>query len=138
MLSNIDAQTLAHSLLAALRSTLFDNRLTVTPRHASQIASRIAQSYQDYYSHQAGEVAQALGQHLAQEGIGHASLLSMIEALHSFSWELCETQPSAAPRTIRYCSGVLAGYMAAREAHLLSEQERARVALERARRQVEP
>jgi hypothetical protein len=138
MLRAADTPILSHYLLGALRSTPFDSRRTVTSHHARQIADEIVDSFQRYLSDCEGaDAVRAFGRCLAHDGIDHTSILAIAEALHGFSWELCETQPAAEWRAVHYCSCLLTGYMAAREEYLLCEQERIRLTLDWARMRAE-
>jgi hypothetical protein len=53
-------------------------------------------------------------------------------------WESIDPDVNRLPVSVRYSNPLLAGYMAGREAYLLQEQERTRLALERARAQDTP
>ncbi len=127
-------QTLARKLATTLRATLFESRLTVTPRRADAIAAEAARSFEGYMSGQSdGATAAALGEHLVREGLGHSTLLALLAALDG------QMPEDAIPgRTaLGFCIPVLGGYMAAREDYLLKEQERIRLAVERARLRAE-
>lgn len=127
----LDRAALAQRLNAALQATIFSSRLTVTPRRIGQLAAGCADSFQRYLLREEdNEAVSAFGQQLAQDGLGHASLLALIEALQGFVWE--QDMLDAARAASRYGLSLLAGYMAARESYLLAEQERTRVALGRA------
>lgn len=119
---------LASLIQAALRASLFESRLMVTPRRLAQLAGATAASFGQYCRGQASaEHIRALGGNLAAEGLGHSSVLVLVELLHR--------QGDADQRmgAISFCTPLLCGYMAAREAELLRVQERTRLALERAR-----
>jgi hypothetical protein len=59
--------------------------------------------------------------------------LALIDVLHHVCWRSYDSTADGAPVSVQYCNPLLAGYMAGREADLLREQERTRLALERAR-----
>lgn len=138
--SALDAERLSQRLLAALRATLFDSRLSVTPRRVGQIAAEAAGAFTGYRGDPADDAAaHAAGRRLAQEGLGHASILAIVAALHDAALAgPGATLPAAGRHATQYCGRLLAGYMAAREADLLVEQERTRQALDRARGQAGP
>lgn len=125
---------LAQKLSIALRATLFESRLTVTPRRAAAIAAEAASSFEDYLAGQTdAEAAWRLGGYLVKEGLGHNTLLALLAALDGHGAE--GATPGRTP--LGFCLPVLGGYMAAREDYLLKEQERIRLALERARLRME-
>ena len=70
------------------------------------------------------------GQKLAQEGLGHRSIVMMTEALRQFCRENVNPGEVAAGG---YANVLLEGYMVGRERTLLKEQERTREAYLRAR-----
>jgi hypothetical protein len=100
-----------------------------------QIALEVAATFCQFLTAQdIGAPTYAYGQRLADEGIGHRTILALIEVLHRASWEHAEVGTDL-PASVQCSSHLLAGYMAGREAYLLQEQERTRLALERARTQ---
>lgn len=125
-------EALARQLQAALRATIFESRLAVTPRRLAQLADEAAADFIGYADGHNDAMARALGRRLAGEGLGHRAALALVEALHSAA----ETQGQR-QTTAQYCTQLLWGYMEAREEHLLREQERTRIALERARARME-
>lgn len=97
-----------------------------------ELADSCAESFQRYAELQTdNETVQAFGEQLAQAGLGHSSLLALIKGLQDFVWGQGELIGEARAASC-YCLPLLAGYMAARETYLLAEQERTRLALERA------
>jgi hypothetical protein len=136
--AGIDSEALAGKLQAALRATLFGSRLTITPRRSGQLAAACAASLQRYLAHEEDDASvNRFGQNLAQEGLGHSSLLAKVEVLQGLALAH-GPQPPATPSVERYILALLAGYMQSREAYLLAEQERTRLALERARANTQP
>lgn len=133
--TTLTATELAGRLAGALRATLFASNLRINPRRLQTIAAAAADSYLAFA---AGELqpaaATAYGRSLAADGLGHAGVVALVEALLLAAWA-DEPGEAAPPRALGYTSSLLAGYMAAREAALLQEQERTRVALERVRAQ---
>lgn len=134
----INSEALAGKLQAALRATMFGSRLTITPRRSSQLAAACATSLQRYLAREEDDASiNRFGQDLAHEGLGHSSLLAKVEVLQGVALAH-GPQPAAAPGIERYILALLAGYMQGREAYLLAEQERTRLALERARTNPQP
>jgi hypothetical protein len=131
-----DQTLLVAALQQALQATIFHSRLRIAPRRMHQIAQQVATAFYEFLEQQEdGESAYAFGQRLAHEGIGHHTILALIDVLHHTCWKSAHDAGGSLPASVRYGNPLLAGYMAGREAYLLQEQERARVALERARTQ---
>lgn len=127
--SDVDARELTEQLRTALQATLFGSRLMVTPRRIGQIASEATSAFLAYLTAPEDDGAATLfGRRLANDGLGHTTLLTLVGALQQFAWER-----SVTPLANSYCGKLLGGYMEGRELYLLSEQERVRTALDRAR-----
>jgi hypothetical protein len=121
-------------LKRVLHTTIFSSNLCISPRRVGQIALDMAKMLRQFLEQQDNaEATHAYGQHLAGEGVGHRSILALVEVLHCASWAQADSQGVEIPASIACSSHLLAGYMAGREAYLLQEQERTRLALERAR-----
>jgi hypothetical protein len=132
----LDETRLVAELKQALQATIFDSRLRIAPRRMHQIVQEVAAAFRLFVEQQENvDAAYAFGQRLADEGIGHRTILALIDVLHNACWESADATASRSPTSIRYSNPLLAGYMARREAYLLQEQERTRLALERARTQ---
>jgi hypothetical protein len=131
--TTLTAADLTGRLAGALRATLFASKLRINPRRLQAIATAAADSYLAFA---AGDLepaaASSYGRTLAADGLGHAGVLALVEALLLAAWA-DEPGEAAPPRALGYTSSLLAGYMAAREEALLHEQERTRAALDRAR-----
>jgi len=125
--AGLDETCLAVELKQALQATIFTSGLRIAPRRVQQISQEFAAAFRQFLEEQHAETAYAYGQRLSQEGIGHGAMLALVDVLHHVCWE------SADPTSVQYGNPLLAGYMAGREAELLREQERTRLALERAR-----
>ena len=131
-----DQSRLVTALQQALQATIFHSRLRIAPRRMQQIAQQVATAFHEFVEEQEDvDSAYAFGQRLAHEGIGHHTILALLDVLHHTCWESAHATGAGLPASVRYGKPLLAGYMAGREAYLLQEQERARVALERARTQ---
>jgi hypothetical protein len=134
-----DGAGLAAALKQALQATVFTSSLRIAPRRIQQISHEIAAAFHEFQKErQDTAITYTYGRHLAQEGLGHDGILALIDVLHRACWESAGATASGLPASAQYCHPLLAGYMAGREAHLLQEQERTRLALERARTQAAP
>ena len=124
-------------LRRSLQVTFFSNDRNSSPRRIGQLARELAESFARYMSGHtlADESVRGLGERLARDGIGHQSLLGLVDALHSIGWTY-PLRDTKAPASVRYCNPLLAGYMRAREECLLKEQEQTRLALDRARSKI--
>ena len=132
----LDQERLKIELKCALQSTIFSSNLRVSPRRVNQIALEIAATFCQFLAERDNHAPTYLyGQRLASEGIGHRTMLALIEVLHRASWEQADVGREDLPASVQCSSQLLAGYMAGREAYLLQEQERTRMALDRARTQ---
>lgn len=127
--SEVDVPELTDQVRSALQATLFGSRLRVTPRRIGQIAGEASAAFLAYLAApEDGEAARLFGLRLANDGLGHTTLLALVGALQQFAWERAGT-----PLANTYCGLLLGGYMEGREQYLLAEQERVRNALDRAR-----
>jgi hypothetical protein len=132
----LDQERLEIELKRALQSTIFSSNLRVSPRRVNQIALEIAATFRQFLAERDSDAPTfEYGQRLASEGVGHRTMLALIEVLHRASWELADIGGADLPASVQCSSQLLAGYMAGREAYLLQEQERTRMALDRARTQ---
>ena len=132
--ASLDETCLAAELKQALQATIFTSSLRIAPRRVYQISQEFAAAFRQFLDEQKhAEVAYAYGQRLAKEGIGHGAILALIDVLHRVCWESADATADGLPASVQYCNPLLAGYMAGREADLLREQERTRLALDRAR-----
>jgi hypothetical protein len=132
--ASLDENHLVSELKQALQATIFTSSLRIAPRRVHQIAQEIAAAFRRFLEAQEhADIAYTYGQTLAGEGISHQAILALIDALHRICWESAHRSTSGSPVSVRYGNPLLAGYMAEREASLLREQERTRLALERAR-----
>ena len=132
----LNQERLEIELKRALQSTIFSSNLRVSPRRVNQIALEIAVTFCLFLAERDSDAPTfEYGQRLASEGVGHRTMLALIEVLHRASWELADISGADLPASVQCSSQLLAGYMAGREAYLLQEQERTRMALDRARTQ---
>lgn len=126
---------LATGLSQALRQTLFSGGLRISPHRVDQVSQEVADAFFKFLETEDEGTARVYGRHLAAEGMGHRSILTMTEALRRVCRE--SANPVAALPSVagRYVNALLEGYMAGREASLLREQERTLRAFQRAREQ---
>jgi hypothetical protein len=135
-ITTLDETHLVTELKQALQATIFTSSLRIAPRRVHQIAQEVAAAFRRFLEGQEhADIAYTYGQALADEGISHQAILALIDALHRICWESAHRSTSESPVSVRYGNPLLAGYMAGREASLLREQERTRLALDRARAQ---
>jgi hypothetical protein len=129
--ADVDETALVTALEQALQATLFTSTLRIAPRRIRQIAQQKGATFCRFLQ-QPGDTATiyAQGQHLATEGIGHRAILSMVAVIYRHTWSACDTMVDT---LALYSGALLEGYMTEREAHVLREQERTRLAWERAR-----
>lgn len=130
--TELNTAHLVEELTQALQTTLFSCTGRITPRRVKQIAQEMAKAFLQFAQNEDPATARAYGRQLAQEGIGHRAALSLSEALRRTCWESANPGFQLLPASGRYVGALLEGYMAEREALLLQEQERTRLALERA------
>lgn len=134
--SILNQERLESELKRALQATIFSSNLRISPRRVHHIAMEVAATFCQFLTQQGVDTpAYAYGQRLANEGIGHRTILALIEVLHRTSWEHADAGCADLPASVQCSSHLLAGYMAGREAYLLQEQERTRLALDRVRTQ---
>jgi len=133
--TGLSAAELTVKLAGALKATLFASNLRINPRRLQTIAADTAGSYLAFAAgEQEPDAVTSYGRGLATDGLGHATLLALVDRLLRAAWE-AEPTEGAPSKALSYTTALLAGYMAAREEALLQEQERTRAALERVRAQ---
>jgi PAS domain S-box-containing protein len=130
---------LAALLESLLRESIFDNRYSMHPRRVPTLAAEQAECYLVALAGGAGvagssrEPVLAEGARLAREGLGEKTILALTTALRCFCRDEIKADAKVlndvASRTDAYTSALLEGYMAAREAQLLGDQEQLRRAL---------
>ena len=135
-LPGIDSDRLAEELKRALQGTMFTSTLRISPRHLQRMAQELAATVERFVTGSigAGEM-QAYGHHLVSEGLGRQSLLALVQVINRTLWDSGDSALQQIAIAGSLTHPLLDGYIAGREAHLLREQERTRVALERARTQ---
>ena len=135
-LPGIDSEQLAADLKQALQATMFTSTLRISPRHLQRIAQEAAAKVEHFIAgNDDAEQMHAYGHHLVAEGFGRQSLLALVQVINRTLWESGDPALQQIAISASLTHPLLDGYIAGREAHLLREQERTRVALERARTQ---
>ncbi len=125
--------SLAGSLVALLRETVFDNRYSLHPRRLAGLGAEIADSLIHGLETSDPTGARVLGGKLALEGLGEKNVLRVAARMRRF----CASELGATPRTIdglddgveQWASALLEGFMASREGQILKDQEQLRRAL---------
>lgn len=118
-------------LLGALRATMFSNRHELRPGHFQRIAAEEADALLAFLSRPEPGAAEQRGARLCRDGLGAAALLGLARAAR----EALSGAPEP-PRVVclelleRYHAAIMSGFMAARAAIILEEQERIRSAVQ--------
>lgn len=135
-LPGIDSDRLAGDLKRALQATMFSSTLRIAPRHLQRIAQELAGTVERFVTGAIGSgEMEAYGHQLVSEGLGRQALLALVQVIGRTLWESGDPAIQQIAVAGSLTHPLLEGYIAGREAHLLREQERTRVALERARTQ---
>jgi hypothetical protein len=129
--SELNEERLVAELKQALRKNLFSSRLRISPRRANQMAQELAASFLHFLEREDEAEAHEHGQALAQAGLSHQAALALSETLRRACWESANPGIGLLPISGRYVGALLSGYMEAREAWILQEQQRAVQALQR-------
>jgi signal transduction histidine kinase len=125
---------LTAQLQLTLQATMFSNRQEMHPAQFGSVANEEAQMLAAYVAAPDDSAALARGHRLCRDGIGDTSIVTLAQAARHFFL-------SGAPEHLRfpaldlverYESGVTHGFMAAHAAIIIDEQERMRVAIQRA------
>ncbi len=126
-------EELVGRLWESLKATLFTNRVTIRPAHLRQIAEEEATAFLAFLK--SGEIApiQEQGMQRMREGLGEQALLDLGAKLRLFcatylTGDLLIASLEAADA---YIGAYMEGYVKAREAIVLKEQEDIRSAFER-------
>jgi len=125
--------TLAQTVEAGLRECAFDNHSTLHPRRLAEIGARQVELYDAFLRSREPDGILAEARALAEEGLGERTVIRITSTLSLFWVEQLARDPDllreAASATHEYTSLLLEGFMAGREALILKEQERTRLAL---------
>jgi hypothetical protein len=116
----------------ALQSSMFSNRMRISPRRLGEIAEEETMSFAAYLTLKDRERVEQRGYKLAYEGLGHTAIVSVCSRLRMVWWN---SNPLLTARTLQslenveaYTGAVLEGYMRGREEDVKREQERTRAA----------
>lgn len=129
----VHRQTLTHDLHQALSDTLFVNRPFIRPGDLKHIARAEVAALLGFLQQSDSTMVASRGAQLCREGLGSAYILRIGEVLRRF----CHTHLdadlllSSLEAVETYHSALMQGFIQAREAIILSEQERIRSALDR-------
>ena len=126
-------QRLANSLNSCLRKSAFENRFSLHPRRLAVLGAEQARAFLDSLDAPDRAEAFAYGQKLAREGIGEKTILLVASDIQRF----CRTELGsdiallnpALDAADAFSSKLLDGFMKAREAQILMDQEQLRRAL---------
>src|SRR5688500_13120319 len=94
---------LTAALQRALQATLFTSGMLIAPRRVAQVAREIGNGFQAFAHQGDGGVVYEAGRRLASEGLGHTSVLAVVEALHQISWRQGAGSQDAQPASVSYC-----------------------------------
>ena len=126
---------LVTALSTALHDTAFDNRYPLHPRRLKQLGQEIVEGFFGLLSTLGARSALALGQSLAQVGVGEKTLVALTACIRRFSRAAAGADPAssmALDLVESFENGVVEGFIKAREEQILSDQEQLRRALSHA------
>jgi PAS domain S-box-containing protein len=126
-------QELADALKARLREAVFENRYSLHPRRLAELGTENAGIFLNFLEAPDRTDALAYGQKLAREGIGEKTMLLVASDIQRF----CRTELGSDIELLNpaldavdaFSSRLLDGFMKAREAQILTDQEQLRRAL---------
>ena len=126
-------QRLADSLNSCLRKSAFENRFSLHPRRLAELGAEQARAFLDSLEAPSHSDAFAYGQMLAREGIGEKTILLVASDIQRFcraelGSDIALLNP-ALDAADAFSSQLLDGFMKAREAQILTDQEQLRRAL---------
>jgi two-component system cell cycle sensor histidine kinase/response regulator CckA len=126
-------QKLTDALNSRLRETVFENRYSLHPRRLAELGAEQARVFLDFLEASDPMVAFAYGQKLAREGIGEKTVLLVASDIQRFCRKELgshiEVLNPALDGADAFSSSLLDGFMKAREAQILMDQEQLRRAL---------
>jgi two-component system cell cycle sensor histidine kinase/response regulator CckA len=126
---------LARTLSSALRTTALDNRYALHPRRLEQVGRKIVEEFFGFLSAQDMRGPFDAGRGLAQMGLGEKTLCVIASCLRRFSRAAIGTDSAASTAldlVESFTTGVVEGFIRAREEQILSDQEQLRRALSHA------
>jgi two-component system cell cycle sensor histidine kinase/response regulator CckA len=125
---------LAGLLQSHFQNSVYDNRAALHPRNVSSMSDDVADSFIRFIETSRGDGASSNGAAFAEKGVGEGVLISLFPLLKEFCEELSqkvakEEVDGLSDAVDRYASLILEGYIQAREAQILTDQEQLRRAL---------
>jgi two-component system cell cycle sensor histidine kinase/response regulator CckA len=124
---------LADALDASLRETAFENRYSLHPRRLSELARELGKILLQFLENDSSADPLGLGQQLAREGIGERTIALLGTTFRRFVGDGLEhnrkSLAAALPAVDAFIESLLTGFMKAREAQILTDQEQLRRAL---------
>ncbi len=133
----MDTDHLAQELEATLRATLFFSGRRITPRRVRDITGEMATSFLRFLEDGNDRAVSLYGQELVHEGFSPRGILALAETVRRVCWEANAPDNELMPISGRFVAALLEGYMGAREAYVLQQQDQIRRAFERARDRTE-
>ncbi len=125
---------LAGLLQEHFQDSVFVNRSILHPRHLSAIVSEVVESFIHFLETSNQDGASVNGAALAEKGLGESNIIALSPLLRKFCEGIALSvdkngESGLSDAVDRYVSSLLIGYMQAREAQILTEQEQLRRAL---------
>jgi two-component system cell cycle sensor histidine kinase/response regulator CckA len=123
---------LVSTLASALKETAFHNRYSLHPRDLARLGAELAEDLLRYCASPGARDALGCGQRLAQQGLGEKTLVLLASTIRRFCGEAIGSDAEASRGALTvdaFTTALLEGFMKAREAQILSEQEQLRRAL---------
>jgi PAS domain S-box-containing protein len=124
---------LADALDSNLRETAFENRYSLHPRRLVELGQELGKFFLQFIENDATADPFGLGQKLAREGLGENTILLLGTQFRRFIGGELDRDPESLAATLdaadAFTKALLAGFMKAREAQILTDQEQLRRAL---------
>jgi hypothetical protein len=115
-----------------LRETLFTSNTRLLPRQIHEVAQEMTSSFFQFLDDGNGRIVSLHGQKLARDGISPHAILAMAESVRRACWEDASPMQTLLPASGDYVGALLEGYIPAREAFVLQQQDQIRRAFQRA------
>ncbi len=124
---------LAAVLVSELRKGAFDNRYTLHPRRFAELGEEITERFLRFLDSPNPDDAIDYGRDIAREGIAEKTVVNLVAALHRYCAARLGDAGQAGPVFLdtmySFAPALLRGFMEARQAQILSDQEQLRRAL---------
>ncbi len=126
-------EELVDLIVRRLRASAYDNRYALHPRRLASLGAAFVEALTEFADTHDERGAFSFGHDAAGEGMGEKTVIGLVSTLRRF----CSTAnghvppavPSCPDEVEEFCAPFLEGYMKAREAQILSDQEQLRRAL---------